>query len=58
MEAAREQGGNAVLRVRTQVSVTSDPTAGVFCYSIATGTAVVLTDDGRRRQAANPYLQP
>lgn len=44
MEAAREQGANCVLKVRTQVSVTSDPTAGVFCYSLSTGTAVEVQD--------------
>eukprot|EP01127_Copromyxa_protea_P014458 TRINITY_DN402_c0_g1_i2.p1 TRINITY_DN402_c0_g1~~TRINITY_DN402_c0_g1_i2.p1 ORF type:complete len:160 (-),score=23.53 TRINITY_DN402_c0_g1_i2:89-541(-) len=45
MEAAKEQGANCVLRTRTQVSITSDPTAGVFCYCVANGTAVEVTKE-------------
>jgi len=45
MKAAVEQGGNCVLTVRYNISATSDPTAGVFCYSCAIGTAVKVIDD-------------
>eukprot|EP01121_Diplochlamys_sp_Union-15-3_P008644 TRINITY_DN2311_c0_g1_i1.p1 TRINITY_DN2311_c0_g1~~TRINITY_DN2311_c0_g1_i1.p1 ORF type:complete len:118 (+),score=21.92 TRINITY_DN2311_c0_g1_i1:195-548(+) len=39
---AKRRGAHGVVAVRFQNSITSDPTAGVYSYSIAYGTAVLL----------------
>eukprot|EP00029_Vermamoeba_vermiformis_P003123 TRINITY_DN13497_c0_g1_i1.p1 TRINITY_DN13497_c0_g1~~TRINITY_DN13497_c0_g1_i1.p1 ORF type:complete len:161 (+),score=26.36 TRINITY_DN13497_c0_g1_i1:29-484(+) len=49
MKEAEKKGANAVVRLRYENSSTSDPTAGVFVYSMAYGTAVkVVALDGRK----------
>jgi len=52
MKAAVEQGANCVLAVRYNISATSDPTAGVFCYSCAIGTAVRVIDEETKTPVA------
>eukprot|EP01125_Pyxidicula_operculata_P002547 TRINITY_DN12402_c0_g1_i1.p1 TRINITY_DN12402_c0_g1~~TRINITY_DN12402_c0_g1_i1.p1 ORF type:complete len:168 (+),score=19.69 TRINITY_DN12402_c0_g1_i1:44-547(+) len=45
MIAAAKNGANGVVKISYQMNTTSDPTAGVFCYALAYGTAVVVEDN-------------
>jgi uncharacterized protein YbjQ (UPF0145 family) len=42
---ADQQGANAIVNIRYQTNVTSDPTAGVMCYSFTYGTALIVEDN-------------
>lgn len=53
---ALKAGGDSVVSIKVQNSATSDPTAGVFVYATAYGTAV-QTQPGSDRDAAPDVLK-
>jgi len=53
MTAAHESNADGIVGIKFQMSSTSDPTAGVFCYVLAYGTAVKLSINPQQQQQQN-----